>query len=383
MSKTLEALQSGRFRIARPHSLDLPRIHGNDYRTINDSTDRLWEFWRREEAILGTIAGTEDNPWHTAYPGIQYVRNHPDSVHMVIAPERDTRVAPEDLSINDSAKAVAFVQQFLRSRDKHTFAGYNIGPEPNGSQMWWTWHIHLVQFNKGELIEHDKRPRILWEPWPAQIEEIMGDIFVNRLLAGHQVPQAEKMDLAVLERFGFSSVGSTLLRFSPDISAHELATVLRQADIVYKSLHRDLKTIYYQQQYEEMPHTKRENQIIETRLKAYGKQHALHDQTIEYLLNFGTDVLPNDLTGESSANSPLRLPNYSVVLLRDDQGLYVLFQPHIFRKKASALSSLGVFLDYTLDTDPQRVQDYTEKKARYQQLVSEINSAIQSNSSEV
>ena len=96
-----------------------------------------------------------------------------------------------------------------------------------------------------------------------------------------------------------------------------------------------------------------------------------------HLYSFGTEVLPDILPQTPTRNSPLTLPNYSVAIMQDQEGTYFLFQPHIFRKKASALSSLGVFLNYSLDTDPQRVLEYQGKKERNTQLVAQINASLQ------
>jgi hypothetical protein len=374
---TAESLHTGTFRVTMPLSLDLPRIHGNDYSTINHGTKVLWNFWEKEQAILGRITGTEQNPWYVAYPGVQYVNNHSNSSHMVIAPRRERFVAPMDLTIDDAAQAAAFALKFLETSKTQAYAGYNIGPEKDGSQMWWNWHIHLVRFGEGELEDITTRPRIIWEPWPSYVEDVMDDIFVRRLSGKDGMPKSDKTKLSDLERFGFSSFGSSLFHFPSDLSPHELATVMQQVDITYKTVHKELKEIFFEQEEIDAPFAKRASEEVRIKAKEYADIHELRDQTTQSLVRFA-EALPETLPDTPSKNSPLTLPNYSVVILRNQQGTYVLFQPHIFRKKASALSSLGIFLDYKLDTDPQRIKDYEEKKSRNIQLVNQINDSLHS-----
>ena len=132
---TADVLRETGFQVTAPLSLDLAGMHGNDYSTINRTPHRLWDFWESEGAILGQF-GRPDMGWGIAYPGVQYVQDHPDSVHVVIAPRRDRFVTPRDLSIEDTTQAAVFIQHFLESRDTRAFAGYDIGPELGGSQMW-------------------------------------------------------------------------------------------------------------------------------------------------------------------------------------------------------------------------------------------------------
>ena len=369
-----EASQARTSKVTRLRNLDIPKIHGNDYTTINNNPNVLWNFWQKEEAILGSLAGTERNPWYAAYPGVQYVGNRPESTHIVIAPRRDHFVTPSDLVVEDTAQAAVFIQRFLRPRHKQAYAGYNVGPEKDGSQMWWTWHIHLVRFDEGELIDIANAPRIIWEPWPDQVNDVLEYAFVTRLLSEDRMPQAEQVGLSTLDRFGFASYGSILLRFDPNISPQELATVMCQADREYKQFHGELKEIFFDEK-ETSAFRKRDPEDMITRLKKYAETWAIPDKAVFPLAIFG-EGLPESLPETPTRTSPLKLPNYSAAILRDEQGTYFLFQPHIFRKKASALSSLGIFLDYTLNIDPQSIKDYGDKKARSAQLVKEINASL-------
>lgn len=373
-TSTLETLRRGHPKGATSLNLLLNEWYPtHDYAAINRHPDFLWRLLEAEDALLGQVAGTEGAPWHAFYPGIHYVNGHPESRHIVISARRNRFITPGELPVSDTEKAAVFVNKFLDSGTGQAYAGYNIGPEPNSSQAWWNWHIHLVRFGEKELKGISTRPRIIWEPWPAHIEQVMGDVFVNRLQATEGVPHAEAVPLSTLDRFGFSSFGSVLLRFEPNISARELATVMKQTDSAYKGLHSDLKNIFFKPEEGEHTFTRRAPEEMRTHLTDYARKHNLQDQTTENLVAFGETGIPERLPDESIRS----LPNYSVSLLKDEHGMYLLFQPHLRRAKASALSSLGILLDRKFDVDPRRVAEYRRKKELYRGVVQQINDSLQ------